>query len=130
MNYQHVNIICRKTCEFWVVLLRLLLQETHITEIKWDQHLYDSAKSSAILMFVNEIKSISHRIEVTLESYCKNVPHDYNYQMMQRISAVTMDDMSRVAASYFKPFFDPNNVKTVIICNTSEGAEIQKAFEG
>ncbi|XP_020292003.1 uncharacterized protein LOC109858800 isoform X2 [Pseudomyrmex gracilis] len=104
--------------------------ESHITKAKWVQHLYDSAKSLAILKYVNEGKSMIDVIYTSFERYCRNLPPDYNSLMVRRISAVTMDDMSRVAASYVKSLFDPKRVKTAIICNKSKFAEITKAFEG
>ncbi|XP_020299019.1 uncharacterized protein YOL098C-like [Pseudomyrmex gracilis] len=104
--------------------------ETHNTKTKWDQHLYNSAKSLAILKYVNEEKSMIDITYTSFERYCRNLPPDYNSLMVRRISAVTMDDMSRVAASYVKSLFDPKRVKTAIICNKSKFAEITKAFEG
>ncbi|CAL1679265.1 unnamed protein product [Lasius platythorax] len=50
--------------------------------------------------------------------------------MVRRIAAVTMDDMTRVAALYLKPLFDPKKCKTTIVCHPSKVAEIGEAFKG
>lgn len=61
--------------------------------------------------------------------YLKNVPHNYNYQMVQRISAVTIEDINRIAPQYIKPLFDPNVCKTTIVSHPSNVTEIADAFK-
>jgi len=73
--------------------------------------------------------TVGSTVNQSLRSYFRNVPRDYNHQMVRRISAVTMDDMTRVAALYLKPLFDPKKCKTTVVCHPSKVAEIGAAFK-
>lgn len=49
--------------------------------------------------------------------------------MVQRVSEVTIEDMSRIASQYLKPLFDPEQCKTTIVCHPSKVPEIVDAFK-
>lgn len=49
--------------------------------------------------------------------------------MVQRVSEVTIEDMSRIASQYLKPLFDPEQCKTTIVCHSSKVPEIVDAFK-
>lgn len=106
-----------------------MLQETHLSGNKWTKLLYESAKSSMIFDIISREKTIGKTVMQSLLSYFKDVPHDYNRQMIRRVSAVTMEDMTRVANLYLKPLFDPKKSKTVIVCHPSKVTEIGEAFK-
>lgn len=82
-----------------------------------------------IFEIIEQEKTIGDTVMNSLLSYFKNVPHDYYRQMVRRISAVTMEDMTRVATLYLKPMFDPKKCKTTIVCHPSKVAEIGEAFK-
>ncbi|GAB1870040.1 hypothetical protein CAJAP_11119 [Camponotus japonicus] len=103
--------------------------EAHLAGDKWEKLLYESAKSSLIFEIIEQEKTIGDIVTQSLLSYFRNVPHDYNHQMVRRIAAVTMDDVTRVAALYLKPLFDPKKCKTTIVCHPSKVAEIGEAFK-
>lgn len=106
------------------------MQEAHLAGDKWEKLLYESAKSSMIFEIIEQEKAIGDIVTQSLLSYFRNVPHDYNHQMVRRIAAVTMDDMTRVAALYLKPLLDPIKCKTTIVCHPSKVTEIGEAFKG
>lgn len=60
---------------------------------------------------------------------CRGVPLDYCLPLIQHISAVTKDDMSRVGNQYIIPLFDPEACKTIIVCHTSQILAINEAFK-
>ncbi|XP_011145031.2 uncharacterized protein C05D11.1 [Harpegnathos saltator] len=103
--------------------------ETHLSGDKWDKLLYESAKSSMIFEIIEQEKTIGDIVTYSLLSYFKNIPHDYHRQMVRRISAVTTEDMTRVATLYLKPLFDPKKCKTTVVCHPSKVAEIGEAFK-
>ncbi|CAD6227691.1 GSCOCG00001371001-RA-CDS [Cotesia congregata] len=101
-----------------------------ITENSWERLLYDSAKSSLIFEIVEREKSVGDAVSQSLLSYFKNVFHDYNRSMVQKIYTVSIKDLNRVANKYIKPLFDPKQCKTTIVCTPSKVAEIANAFKG
>lgn len=82
-----------------------------------------------IFQIIKEEQTIGDTVAQSLLSYFTNVPHDYNRQMVRRISAVTTEDMTRVAVLYLKPLFDPKKCKTTVVCHPSKVAEIGEAFK-
>lgn len=105
------------------------LQEVHISENKWEKLLFESAKSSLIFEIIEKEQSVGDLVLQSLLSYFKNVPHNYTQQMVQRVSAVTIEDMGRIASQYLKPLFDPKECKTIIVCHPSKVSEIGEAFK-
>lgn len=110
-------------------IANFLSQETQLSGDKWDKLLYESAKSSIIFEIIEQEKTIGDIVTYSLQSYFKNVPHDYHRQMVRRVSAVTTEDMTRVATLYLKPLFDPKKCKTTVVCHPSKVAEIGEAFK-
>lgn len=107
---------------------QFFFQENHLPGDKWEQALFESAKSSLIFEIIEREKSVGDMVSQSLLSYFKNVSHDYNRRMVQYISAVTVQDMSRVGPKYVKQLFDPKNCKTTIVCHPSKANEIAEGF--
>lgn len=103
--------------------------ETHASQNCWEKLLFESAKSSLIFEIIETEKTVTGMVVQSLCSYFKNVPHDYNQQMVRRISAVTIDDVNRVASQYVKSIFDPNKCKTTIVCHPSKVTEVAEKFK-
>ncbi|XP_031827679.1 uncharacterized protein C05D11.1 [Nomia melanderi] len=101
----------------------------HISENKWEKLLFESAKSSLIFEIIKRVQSVGDLVQHSLVSYFKNVPHNYTQQMVQRISAVTIEDMGRIASKYLTPLFDPKECKTTIVCHPSKAQEVVDAFK-
>ncbi|XP_076642310.1 uncharacterized protein C05D11.1 [Halictus rubicundus] len=101
----------------------------HITENKWEKLLFESAKSSLIFEIIEKEQSVGDLVQHSLLSHFKNVPHNYTQKMVQRISAVKIEDMGRMATKYLTPLFDPNECKTTIVCHPSKVQEIGDAFK-
>lgn len=102
--------------------------QAHLAKDKWETLLFDSAKSSLIFEIIQKEKTVGNVVTQSLLSYFKKVPHDFNSQMVQRISTITKEDLNRVADRYMKPLFDPAESKTTIICHPSKTAEVAAAF--
>ena len=103
--------------------------EIHTSESKWEKLFFESAKSSLIFEIIEKEQSVGDLVNQSLLLYFKNVPHNYTQQMVRRISAVTIDDMSRIASQYLKPLFDPKECKTTVVCHPSKVTEIADAFK-
>ncbi|XP_015601715.1 uncharacterized protein C05D11.1 [Cephus cinctus] len=103
--------------------------EAHLSGDKWERLLYESAKSSLIFEMIEKRMSIGDVVTESLLCYFQNITHEYDYQMVQRISAVTLEDMSRVGSQYIKRLFDPKECKTAIVCHASKAAEITEGFK-
>ncbi|EZA55862.1 hypothetical protein X777_04081 [Ooceraea biroi] len=103
--------------------------ESHLAGDKWDRLLYESAKSSLIYNIIEQEQTVYNALVQSLRFYIGNVPQDYNRQMVRRISAVTMEDMTRVATLYLKPLFDPKKCKTAVVCHPSKIAELDETFK-
>ncbi|KAK0087176.1 hypothetical protein PV325_001628 [Microctonus aethiopoides] len=95
----------------------------------WERLLYDSAKSSLIFEIVEREKSVGDTVSQSLLSYFKNVSHDYNRLMVQKIYAVSIKDLTRIANKYIKPIFNSEECKTAIVCHPSKVTEIADAFK-
>lgn len=105
-----------------------LSQKTHLDKTEWDQHLFEKAKSTTILNYIDKVTFINDMIKTSLICYCKTLPHDYVYEMARRVCAVTIKDMCRVTAQYIEPLFDPEQCKIAIVCMNDKFAEIKTAF--
>ncbi|XP_012262723.1 uncharacterized protein C05D11.1-like [Athalia rosae] len=103
--------------------------ENQLIGEKWEQALFESAKSSLIFEIIEREKSVGDMVAQSLLSYFKNVPHDYNRRMVQHISAVTIEDMNRIGRLYIRQLFDPKDCKTTIVCHPSKATEIAASFE-
>lgn len=74
-------------------------------------------------------QTVGNLVRQSLVCYFKDVPHNYTQQMVERISAVSIEDMGRVASKYLTQLFDPNECKTTIVCHPSKVSEIVDAFK-
>lgn len=95
----------------------------------WEKVLYESAKASLIFQIVDREASVGDVVSQSILSYFKNVPHDYNRQMVQKVHSVDINDLDRVANKYLKPLFDPEQCKASIVCHPSKVTEISDAFK-
>ncbi|XP_033227850.1 uncharacterized protein C05D11.1-like [Belonocnema kinseyi] len=102
--------------------------ELHLSENKWDSTLFDSAKSSLIFEIINREKTVGDMVTQSLLAYYRNVPHDYNRQMVKNISAVTLEDIHRVAPKYIKQLLDPKSCITSVVCHPGKASEVADAF--
>ncbi|XP_046735682.1 uncharacterized protein C05D11.1-like [Diprion similis] len=105
------------------------IMESHFEGGKWEQALFESAKSSLIFEVIERHKSVGDVVAQSLFSYLKNVPHDYDRRMVQHISAVTIEDINSVGPKYVKQLFDPKECKTTIVCHPSKATEVAEGFE-
>ncbi|KAL2732287.1 uncharacterized protein V1477_014528 [Vespula maculifrons] len=103
--------------------------QAHFAKDKWEKLLFESAKSSLIFEIINKEKTIDDVVKQSLLYYFKKVPHDYNNQIVRRISTVTIEDLNRVAIRYVKPLFYPSETKTTIVCHPSKASEVAAAFK-
>ncbi|XP_033228376.1 uncharacterized protein C05D11.1-like isoform X2 [Belonocnema kinseyi] len=102
--------------------------EVHLSKDKWEPTLFDSAKSSLVFKFINKEKTVRDMISQSLLAYYRNVPHDYNRQIIKNISAVSLEDAHRVSTQYVEKLLEPKLCKTTIVCHPSKVSEVAEAF--
>lgn len=105
------------------------LQDNHVSKDKWDILFYESAKSSLMYELIGKEKTIGGVVSNNLLCTFKNVPRDYSKQLVQKIAAVTLEDLQRVANKYFKSLFDPTQTMTSIVCHPSKLSENESFFK-
>ncbi|XP_067002472.2 uncharacterized protein C05D11.1 [Anabrus simplex] len=104
--------------------------ESHLANgAKWDETLFESAKSSLIFEIIEHEKSIGDMVTQSLLSYFKGVDHGYNRKLVHLISQVTPKDLDRIGTSYVAPLFDPQQVRTTIVCHPTKTDEIAAGFK-
>ena len=84
---------------------------------------------SLIFEIINREKSVRDMVTQSLLSYYKNVPHDYNRQMVKNISAVTLEEIHRVVPQYIKKLLDPKVCNTAVVCHPDKALEVAEAFK-
>ncbi|KAK2579672.1 hypothetical protein KPH14_011595 [Odynerus spinipes] len=104
------------------------IAQAHLSKDKWETLLFESAKSSLIFEIIQKEKTVCDVVQKSLLSYFMKVPHDYNNQMVRRISTVVIEDLTRVANRYIKPLFEPTESKTTVVCHPSKAPEVAAAF--
>ncbi|KAF7998270.1 hypothetical protein HCN44_009668 [Aphidius gifuensis] len=103
--------------------------DSHLKEKNWEKILYETAKASLIFQIVDREASVGDVVSQSILSYFKNVSHDYNRQMVQKVHSVDINDLDRVANKYLKPLFDPEQCKASIVCHPSKVTEVSDAFK-
>ncbi|GLH01355.1 Presequence protease, mitochondrial [Gryllus bimaculatus] len=104
--------------------------DTHLSDgAKWDQTLFESAKSSLIFEIIEHEKSIGDVVNQSLLSYFKGVDHNYNRNLVNLIAQVSTDDLNRIGPKYVAPLFDPQKCKTSVVCHPSKAEEIASGFK-
>ena len=65
----------------------------------------------------------------SLLAYYRYTPHDFNRQLVKKISSVTLEDIHRVAPQYIKKLLDPKACLTSVVCHPGKTSEIADAFK-
>ncbi|XP_046995924.1 uncharacterized protein C05D11.1-like isoform X1 [Schistocerca americana] len=98
-------------------------------DVKWDQTLFDSAKSSLIFEIIEREKSVGDVVTQSLLSYFKGVDQNYNRHLVQLISQVTVEDLTQIGPKYVAQLFDPEKSKTTLVCHPTKSEEISLGFK-
>lgn len=99
------------------------------SENKFEDSLFESAKSSLIFDFVSREKSAAGRSMQSLVAYIRNLDIDYNRQLINRLDGVTKQDLLRVGREYLKDIFESQSRRVVVCCNTSKVAQVSEGLE-
>ncbi|KAK6619201.1 hypothetical protein RUM44_003583 [Polyplax serrata] len=94
---------------------------------KFEETLLDSAKSSLIFEIIDAEKCISDVVLESILSYFKKVDHNYNKNLVSKVSQVTADQLLEVGRKYISPLFSSDS-KVSIVCHPSKAAEIAENF--
>ena len=90
----------------------------------WQENLLESAKSSLIFELVEKEKAVGDVIMQSVCSYLKNVPIDYNKQLIQSVAKVSMSEMIRAYGKHVMLLLDAARCRCSVICHPSKLDEI------
>ncbi|ESO83908.1 hypothetical protein LOTGIDRAFT_222342 [Lottia gigantea] len=98
-------------------------------DIKYNTVELEAARSSLIFEIIELEKNVSDVSHQSLLSYLKQIDHDYNKKLLEKVSKVTIEDLKRVGPIYFPQLFDVNKIRCVVCVNPSKIEEINKDFK-
>lgn len=104
------------------------LVEQQLKLKKWDNTLFESAKSSLIYEIIEEEKNIGNVVNLSLLSYFQGVDFQFNRGLLNLIEKVTLDDLNRVGEKYMSALFDPARAKAAIATDSAKAEEIAEDF--
>jgi Zn-dependent M16 (insulinase) family peptidase len=100
-----------------------------LEDVEFDPVQLESAISSTIFEIVEDEDSVFDAATQSLLSEFRQVDHNYNRELMAKVSNVTEADLTRVAQSYIKPLFEPTKSCCAICCNPSKVDETTTSFK-
>ncbi|XP_047987418.1 uncharacterized protein C05D11.1-like [Leguminivora glycinivorella] len=103
--------------------------EEYLAEGKFDEDLFESAKSTALFEVVENEKCTADVVSQSLLNYFKQVSENYNRDLVCAIAAVTPQSAHAAAARWLPSLFDIHQSKTSIVCHPSKVKELQATFE-
>lgn len=96
---------------------------------EFDATLLESARSSLIFEIIEREKTVGDLVQDALLNSFKGVPAAYNKYLVDQIASVSIDDMRRVGAKYFKTMFQAGPSKVVIVCHPDKVDSVKAQFE-
>ncbi|XP_064646790.1 uncharacterized protein C05D11.1-like [Lineus longissimus] len=89
----------------------------------------ETSKSSLIFEIIERETSVSDASVQSMLSYFRGVHKNYNRELLQKVSAVTLDDLETVGARYFLTLFDPYKANVAVCCHPNKVTEIKEGFK-
>ncbi|KAL6068377.1 putative zn2+-dependent endopeptidase insulinase superfamily protein [Balamuthia mandrillaris] len=107
-----------------------IVNDYHKKNVEFEETLLDAARSSVIFgIIAREETASSAAAQSFLNCLCR-VPHDENKRLLERVKAVTVEDLYRVLEKYFTVLFDASRTNISIASNPSNVTNIKRFFEG
>lgn len=98
-------------------------------EVEFEETGVAAAKSSSIFSIISREETAPAAAAYSLLNYLSSAPYDANKRMLEKVQAVTLDDLYRVLNKYLAPLFDPAQTNVSITTNPSNTDEIKEFFE-
>ena len=91
--------------------------------------LLESARSSLIFEIIEREKSVGDLVSQVLMNSFKGVPTDYNKFLVDQVATISIEDLRRVGAKYFRTMFKAGPSKVVIVCHPDKVESVKLQFE-
>ncbi|XP_070567442.1 uncharacterized protein C05D11.1-like isoform X2 [Ptychodera flava] len=90
----------------------------------------ESSVSSVVFEVIERETTVSDTSKESLLHYFRDTDQDYNRNLLQKLSKVSIEDLKAVGEKYFAPLFDPSKARCAVCCNPSKVDEIKEGFKG
>jgi len=97
-------------------------------EDDFEDHLFESAKSSLIFEFIKREKSAAGKSMQSLIAYLRDLDIDFNKELIKRVVNVTKEDMRRVGLKHLRPLIESEKRLSLVCCHPSKIEDITKGF--
>lgn len=98
--------------------------EAHASAEVWQESLLESARSSLVFELVEKEKAVGDVVKQSVSSYLKGVAIDYNKQLIQRVSRVTLSSVTRAFNDHVTALLDARLCQCAVVCHPSKVDEI------
>ena len=98
--------------------------KTGPSEDVWELCAFESAKSSLIFELVEKEKTVGDVVNQSVRSYLSDLPNDYNRQLIQRVSTVTLEQTKRAFRVHATALLDTDYCRCSVICHPSKLDEV------
>ncbi|XP_039278670.1 uncharacterized protein C05D11.1 [Nilaparvata lugens] len=109
------------------IVIKELLDEN---ESKWDKAMFEAAKASLIFEIIDREATVADLISQSQLSYFKKVNSEYNRNIVNQISKVSLKDMEGIGKKYIEALLTPSKSKVTIVSDPGNLKEIKEAFAG
>lgn len=106
------------------IVMSYIKGESQFNEIE-----LESARSSLIFEIIDLEKTTADVSMASLRAYLKRVDHNYNREMLKKVSQVNLEDLKRVGDKYLGDFFDANKVRCSVCCHPSKVEEVRNGLK-
>jgi len=90
-----------------------------------DDTVLDAAKSGIVYQTAKDVSTAKKAAMASLSNQAfKKLPRTYQMDLLEKIQAVTKDDVLRALEIYFLPLFDPSSSIAVVVTGPSKADEI------
>lgn len=107
------------------IIMEAQLEENSVFE----DTLLESAKSSLIFEIIQREKTVGDLVIQTMLNSFKGVPANYNKDLVEKVTDVSIEDLRRVGSKYFKNMFNASNSKVAIVCHPDKVESVKQQFE-
>eukprot|EP00794_Sanderia_malayensis_P015884 gene15884-17484_t len=96
----------------------------------FEEEQLEAAVSGVIFQTIEKEQTIGDAAHQSMLSVFKGIEQSFCRDLLAKVSSVTIDDLTRVAKTYFTRLFDPTVSCAALCCHPSKVDEIVKDFKG